>query len=69
MCESKLFGGIDFGKLEIYNLFLLGKQGWRLLHDYEFFMLKVSKAMYFPKQLVSSRNLNTTFLMRGGAFL
>lgn len=48
MCLSKFQGGMGFKHLELYNLALLAKQWWRLLHDTQSLMYKVFKSKCFP---------------------
>lgn len=53
MCDSKLHWGLGLRNLEIFNLSLFAKEGWRLLTNSDFLLLKLFKAKYFP---------HTTFL-------
>uniref|UniRef100_A0A2N9HAL6 Reverse transcriptase domain-containing protein n=1 Tax=Fagus sylvatica TaxID=28930 RepID=A0A2N9HAL6_FAGSY len=48
MCRSKFQGGMGFRDLEAFNLTLLAKQGWWLIHDLTSLFTAVFKAKYFP---------------------
>ena len=48
MCCSKLDGGLGFKNLESFNLALLAKQWWRVIHNEESLSFKVLKGWYFP---------------------
>ena len=48
LCLPKLYGGLDFRELEKFNLALLGKQIWRLIHNTDSMFYKVFKARFFP---------------------
>ena len=41
--------GMDFGDLRFFNLAMLAKHGWRLLHDRSSLLFQCFKARYFPR--------------------
>ena len=47
LCFSKKDGGLDFRNLRSFNLTLLAKHGWRLLHCQDSLFYKVFKSKYF----------------------
>ena len=53
LCISKLDGGLGFKDMEAFNLALLAKQWWRLIHNEDSLVFKVIKAKYFPYTAVS----------------
>ena len=48
LCVSKMDRGHGFRDIETFNLALLAKQWWRLIHNKDSFSFKVFKAHYFP---------------------
>ncbi|XP_031254339.1 uncharacterized protein LOC116112329 [Pistacia vera] len=46
---SKTNGGLGFKDLELFNLAMLAKQGWRLLHYPNSFTARVLSAKYYPE--------------------
>ena len=49
LCCSKLDGGLGFKDFESFNLALLAKTWWRIIHNENSLCHKVLKARYFPK--------------------
>lgn len=45
---SKISGGMGFHDLEIFNLALLVKQGWRLINNPDYLVAQVLREKYFP---------------------
>ena len=48
LCHPKCQGGPGFKDIENFNLALLGKHVWCLLHNTDLLFYKVFKAKYFP---------------------
>lgn len=46
--KVKIVGGLGFQDLEIFNLVMLSKQGWRLIQRLDSLASKVLKLKYFP---------------------
>lgn len=47
MCVRKLWGGMGFKKLRVFNLAILTKQGWRLFQNENSLLCMLLKAKYF----------------------
>ena len=48
MCKSKLNGGMGFRNLQVFNLAMLAKQGWRLITNPNSLVAQIYKARYYP---------------------
>ena len=58
LCKPKVEGGLGFRDIENFNLALLGKQVWRLIHNTDSLLYKVFKARYFPKCTIMDDEVN-----------
>jgi len=47
--QSKLNGGLGYRDLEVFNLALLAKQGWRLIQDPNSLVGTILRDKYFPQ--------------------
>ena len=48
LCDSRKDGGMGFWSFKSFNLAILVKQGWRMLHELNSLMAKTLNAIYFP---------------------
>jgi hypothetical protein len=47
LTRSKMEGGLGFRDIHIFNMTMLAKQGWRLIHNPDSLCAKVLKAKYY----------------------
>ena len=47
LCLPKEAGGMGFHDLHHFNLVMLAKQGWKLIHETESLVAKILKAKYY----------------------
>ena len=57
---------MGFRDLRLFNLAMLGKQGWRLIHEKDSLLYKCFKAQYFPQCqfLDATLSPNSSFVWR-----
>ena len=48
LCWPKEAGGLGFRDLHTFNLVMLEKQGWQLMHNTDTLVARILKAKYFP---------------------
>jgi len=66
LTQSKEEGGLGFRDIHIFNLALLAKQGWRLIHNPDSLCAQVLKAKYFPEGdiLSAQKSANMSYTWR-----
>ncbi|XP_062152738.1 uncharacterized mitochondrial protein AtMg00310-like [Alnus glutinosa] len=64
--QSKLNGGLGYRDLEVFNLSLLAKQGWRLIQDLNPLVGRIMNDKYFPRGsfLLATLGHNPSFSWR-----
>ena len=68
MGRTREKGGLGFRDFENFNLALLTKQGWRLLHNTESLVAKIYKEKYYPNGTFWKLLLEGLLLMHGGVY-
>lgn len=63
---SKCDGGMGFRNLYVFNVALLGKQGWRFMSQPDTLVAKLFKAKYYLKWdfLEAKRGSNSSYVWR-----
>uniref|UniRef100_A0A2N9G161 Reverse transcriptase domain-containing protein n=1 Tax=Fagus sylvatica TaxID=28930 RepID=A0A2N9G161_FAGSY len=67
LCQPKGRGGLGFKELQKFNIALLAKQFWRLMHVRNSLLFKVFSAKFFPSGNIMevSEKTNGSFVWRG----
>lgn len=68
LCNSKDRGGMGFRDIQAFNLALLAKQTWRLIHNNHSLFFHVYKARYFPNCSFMDAVLGKIHHMYGGVY-
>ncbi|OMO53282.1 Endonuclease/exonuclease/phosphatase [Corchorus capsularis] len=68
LCVFKLDGGLGFRDFETFNLALLAKQGWRIIHNENSLCTKVLKAKYYQNKMFLTANLGGNPFFYGEVF-
>ena len=59
MCKPKTHGGIRFKRLHVFNVAMLGKQGWRLLTNPNILVARLFKVRYYPNTSFAEARLGS----------
>ncbi|KAH9768542.1 reverse transcriptase domain-containing protein [Citrus sinensis] len=59
MCKLKTHRGIGFKRLHLFNVAMLGKQGWRLLTKPNILVARLFKARYYPNTSFAEARLGS----------
>ncbi|KAH9782340.1 putative reverse transcriptase/RNA-dependent DNA polymerase [Citrus sinensis] len=59
LCKLKTHGGIGFKRLHLFNVAMLGKQGWRLLTNPNTLVARLFKARYYPNTSFAEAQLGS----------
>ncbi|GAU32101.1 hypothetical protein TSUD_358070 [Trifolium subterraneum] len=67
MVPSKDRGGLGFRDLQVFNLAMVAKQGWKLITEPHALVSRILKARYFPKSSLFDATLGTnpSYVWRG----
>ncbi|KAH9802749.1 reverse transcriptase domain-containing protein [Citrus sinensis] len=59
LCKPKTHGGIGFKRLHLFNVAMLGKQGWRLLTNPNTLVARLFNARYYPNTSFAEAQLGS----------
>jgi hypothetical protein len=59
MTRPKHLGGLGFRDIELFNLSLLARQTWRLLHTPDSLSAHILKVVYFPQSTILKAELGS----------
>ena len=59
LCEPKAKEGVGFRDLSAFNLVMLAKQAWHLIHRHHSLLYRVYKARYFPTCFFLEANMRS----------
>ena len=67
LCSLKSSGGMRFRNLKLFNMALLAKQYWRILHHPHSLIGRIFKVKYFPHDSFMEARILTHSSFIGGA--